>query len=367
MEQAEKEAVTFLWSVDGVGPKTYRKLAKVLELEGATWQDFWAAAAAFLHKIAAPEKLLESIKLRQKEHTVSTYFESLRARNIQVVTEDELGYPALLCEVESRPPLLFARGNLAVRMACPVAVVGTRRMTVYGERATHKIVGELVLGGASIVSGFMYGVDATAHEAALEAEGATVGVLGYGFDHLFPQSQRRLFEQVLEAGGLFVSELAPHVAPRAGNFPARNRLVAGMSLAVVVVEAAAESGSHITARLAAEEGREVCAVPGPITNPYSEGTKVLLNDGARLITSGWDVLAELPKQAVLTTTSLKNNAGSSLHDRILQRLQLLSCSASVLSDELQESIAVILQELTLLELQGVVERKGTEFVLTHAV
>lgn len=174
-----------------------------------------------------------------------------------------------------------------------VAVVGARNMTAYGEQVTSALAGGLSRCGATIVSGFMYGVDCAAHRAALENNGTTVGVLGYGHDFVYPENQKELMQEWLEQGMTFVSPFAPSVAPRRGNFPARNRVVASMSHAVVVTEAAEKSGSLITASYAAQEGHVVCAVPGPITNPYTRGTRELINQGAALVAGAEEVLLEI--------------------------------------------------------------------------
>lgn len=362
MREADKQALTAVWAVDGVGVATYRKLAAELERVGASWVDFWGEWKGFLAKMGVSEKTRDSCKNFESEHTFAQFSELLASKDITIIGEWEEQYPALLCEVDSRPPVLFARGNCAVQMSCPVAVVGTRRITSYGELATEKIVKELVLGGVTVVSGFMYGVDSAAHRCAVRAQGATVGVLGYGFDHLYPRTQRRLFEEVLASGGLFVTEFAPHIPPSPGNFPARNRLVAGMSLGVVVVEAAAESGSHITARLAADEGRDVFAVPGPITSPYSEGTKNLLNDGARLVTSGWEVLQEVQGNSTESKNLFQDQEKfpekNSLRDKIMREISLSPCSIENLAAQIHEPIQHIQQEITLLELENKVSSHG---------
>ncbi len=349
---AERAALVAVWAVDGIGVMTYRKLAELLRIENCSWVQLWDEPVPFLRKVGIQEKTIESFKTFEREHTFLEYTSMLQEADIRVLYESDEEYPVLLCEVESRPPVLFARGRKSMTWDCPVAVVGTRRMTSYGEFATEKIVKELVVGGESIVSGFMYGVDAAAHQAAVAAGGPTIAVLGYGFDHLFPRSQQRLFDRVLESGGLFLSEFAPHVAPRAGDLPARNRLVAGMSLGVVVVEAAAESGSHITARLAADEGRDVFAVPGPLTNPYSEGTKNLINDGARLVTSGWDVLRELGVHQSFAPIGEFNHSSSpvTVQDTILSLLSQSPRTAADLAETLSVPIAVVQQEVTLLEI-----------------
>lgn len=174
-----------------------------------------------------------------------------------------------------------------------IAVVGTRHVTDYGRKVTYSLARDLATAGFTIVSGFMYGVDAIAHGAAIDAGGKTIGVLGFGFDYMYPKSHASLAKRMLETGNTLVTEFEPEVPAMPQNFPRRNRIVSGLCLGVVVTEAAKNSGSMITARLAVEQGREVFAVPGPIDSLYSEGTKELINLGAKLVTNVSDIVDEL--------------------------------------------------------------------------
>ena len=202
-------------------------------------------------------------------------------------------YPALLKEIIDPPLALFFRGDLSLAARPCVAVVGSRRASVYAISAAEHLTRQLVSAGVVIVSGLARGVDAAAHEAALEASGATVAILGTGIDIVYPRSHARLFRSI-EERGLILTEFGPGTPPLAGNFPMRNRVISGISLGTVIVEATGRSGSLITARTAAEQGREVFAVPGPIFAPGSEGTHRLIQYGAKLVHDGDDILDELP-------------------------------------------------------------------------
>ena len=191
------------------------------------------------------------------------------------------------------PSALFVKGKLPPQSLPLIAVVGTRKVTDYGREVTTLLTKQLVAAGFGIVSGFMYGVDAIAHQTAIEAGGITIGVLGFGFDHMFPKSHIRLANEVLNHNGCLLTEFPSWQPPLPQNFPLRNRIVSGMSVGVLVTEAASKSGSLITARLAAEQGREVFAVPGPITSEFCNGTKNLINLGAKLVTNVDDILEEL--------------------------------------------------------------------------
>jgi DNA processing protein len=245
-------------------------------------------------QIGLTNKQYVSIRSTNRDHIVSLLEKRLERGECRLIVADDEEYPPLLRQSDAAPPVLFARGQGIIwsDYLPAVAVVGTRTMTAYGQFATQQLVSELAVQLVPVVSGLMYGIDTTAHIAAQRAGGRTIAVLGYGFDHCYPEEQRPIVEEVLAKGGLLLTEYPPWQPARRGNFPARNSIVAGMSSAVVVVEAALGSGSLLTAQYALDDNRQVCAVPGPITNPYSEGTKWLINQGATLITSASDLLAQ---------------------------------------------------------------------------
>ncbi|MBI2214942.1 MAG: DNA-protecting protein DprA [Acidobacteria bacterium] len=202
-------------------------------------------------------------------------------------------YPAMLRRSSDPPVRLFVDGDRTLLSRPAVAVVGSRRATPYGGNVAARIARELASAGVVVVSGLARGIDTAAHAAALDAGGATIAVLGTGIDIAYPRSNRGLQERVAERG-LILSELVDGTAPRPQNFPVRNRIIAGLSLGVVVIEAGERSGSLITARLAAEEGREVFAVPGSIFSPATTGTHRLIQDGAKLLHDLDDLWEELP-------------------------------------------------------------------------
>lgn len=204
-------------------------------------------------------------------------------------------YPELLRTIPDPPPVLYCDGSVEPQDRQAVAIVGSRRATPYGLRVTDALAGELSRLGFTIVSGFARGIDAAAHRAALAAGGRTIAVLGCGLDVLYPPEHARLWEEIA-GGGAMLTEFAPGTPPRATNFPRRNRIISGLSLGVVVVEAVEDSGSLITARLALEQGREVFAVPGPIDAPTSRGSHGLLKQGAKLVETVDDIVEELLPQ-----------------------------------------------------------------------
>ena len=209
------------------------------------------------------------------------------------ITLGDTAYPANLREVPAPPERLYVRGALAQDDALAIAIVGSRAATPYGVAVAERLGADLAARGVTVVSGLARGIDSAAHRGALRAGGRTIAVLGSGVDVIYPPENRPLAGEIEKSGAL-VSQFAPGTRPLAGYFPARNRVIAGLSLGVVVVEAAEKSGSLITAGLAGEMGREVMAVPGPLTSPKSVGAHRLIQDGAALI-QGWeDVRGQLP-------------------------------------------------------------------------
>src|SRR5215510_3665588 len=204
----------------------------------------------------------------------------------------DAAYPENLREIVSPPPRLYVRGTLAERDALAIAIVGSRQATSYGLAVSERLAADLAARGVTIVSGLARGIDSAAHRGALRVGGRTIAVLGSGVDVIYPPENRRLARDI-EDHGAVVSQFEMGTRPLAGYFPARNRVIAGLSLAVVVVEAAEKSGSLITAGLAAEMGREVLAVPGSILGGRNAGAHALLRDGAKIVERADDILEEL--------------------------------------------------------------------------
>jgi DNA processing protein len=280
-------------------PETLRAALGWNRLHGPAPRRFWAAAAS----AGGWEALLESgaaaLAGDPFSVDVSADLDRARASGAMLLTPFYGPYPRLLREICDAPLVLWARGDVE-KLALPmVAIVGSRASTPYGSEVARRVGEDLSAAGICIVSGMARGIDAAAHQAALQGPGGTIGVLGSGITVVYPSENRTLWEQV-ERGGLLLSEFPPDTPPLARNFPIRNRIIAGMSVATIVVEAASRSGSLITARLATEYGRDVFAVPGSIFSDGSEGCHALLRDGAILCTGASDVFAEiLPGGGVL--------------------------------------------------------------------
>jgi DNA processing protein len=232
---------------------------------------------------------------------------------IEILTQVDDRYPELLKTIPDPPVVLYVRGDLP-KDHIPVALVGSRKATPYGLNVTHSLARDLAAAGVTIVSGLARGVDARAHHATLEAGGRTIAVLGSGIDVIYPSEHRTLAEKISGSGAL-ISEFPLGTAPNRDNFPVRNRIISGLSHLVVVIEASDKSGSLITARMAAEQGREVMAVPGSIFNEQSRGCNALIKDGAALARNWEDVIAELPHQIA---AGLLTGAGPSREEHLTE-------------------------------------------------
>lgn len=283
--------------VPGIGP---RLRGRLLEHFGSAEAVFRASRAQLQEVQDIGEKLSRAIYDAVEGIDVDAELETYRKLGIRTVFLQDPEYPSLLKQIFDPPGVLFVRGTLRPEDSVALAVVGTRHATPYGQRQTRRLVGEFVRANFSIISGLARGIDAHAHRAALEAGGRTVAVLGHGLGvDIYPPENRGLAEQILEAGGALVSEFSPYTAPSTSTFPQRNRIISGMSLGTVVVEAGARSGASITAKSAAEQGREVFAVPGPVDSSASMGCHALIRDGAKLLASVEDILEELPDMHTL--------------------------------------------------------------------
>ena len=205
---------------------------------------------------------------------------------------EDKDYPKLLKEISDPPFALYLKGKLLPQDNQALAIVGTRKITPYGRQMTEKFAGWLSRQGLTLVSGLARGVDGTAHRAALENQGRTIAIMGTGLDQIYPPEHKGLAEAIIRQGAL-ISEYPLGTAASPMNFPLRNRIISGLSLGVLVIEGESKSGTKITARYAAEQGREVFAVPGPITSPTSSGPADLIKMGAKLVSSGGDIIEEL--------------------------------------------------------------------------
>lgn len=278
----------------GVGP---RAAAKLLEHFGSA-EAVFGARRGELEGLRLRPEAIESIIAQDLNSQAEAEIERVRDLGADILLLDDGVYPSLLREISDPPITLYVKGAWAECLEQPcIALVGSRRCSTYGQNAALMLARDLAQHGVTIISGLARGVDAAAHRGALEAGGRTVAVMGTGIDQVYPRDHRKLLGEILDNGGAIVSEFPLGTPPAPQNFPYRNRVISGLSLGVVLVEAAENSGSLITARLAMEQNREVFAVPGNITSRNSFGTNYLIKGaGAKLVQQWQDIATELPPE-----------------------------------------------------------------------
>ncbi len=340
--------------VRGIGPARVRAL---LDYFGSL-KEAWHAPPSSLKEAGLDRRSLDNLLAARSDLNLDREMDRLREREIQVITWQDEDYPARLRQIYNPPPVLYVKGTLLPQDDWAVAVVGTRRPTDYGREAARVLASGLARQGITVVSGLALGIDGVAHRAALDAGGRTFAVLGSGFRHIYPSRHRGLAQRIVENGAL-ITEYALDVRPEASNFPPRNRIISGLSLGVVVVEAGKTSGALITAAFAAEQGREVFAVPGPIFHQSSEGTNHLIQNGAKAVTRVQDILEELDiTMAVEQQEARIAIPKSDVEEQIWQCL----AGAPLHVDDIVRITgldpAVVVSTLTLMELKGLVRQIG---------
>ncbi len=252
----------------------------------------WSTARRDLEEVGLSKKLIEGFVKHRDEFDFKNYFASLEKMDISVFTQKDKSYPKSLLEIPSSPVVLYIKGDIK-KIENAVAIVGSRKMTSYGKEVTEIFSRELAQLGLVIVSGLARGIDTAAHKAALSVKGRTVAVLGCGLDSVYPPENTNLAKIIVENGGALISEYPLKYPALPINFAARNRIVSGLSRAIVVVEGRRKSGTLLTASAAADQGKTVFAVPGEITSPMSEASYFLIQNGAKMATSTKDILDEL--------------------------------------------------------------------------
>src|SRR5213594_1570686 len=324
----------------GVGP---RVTARLLEHFGSAEAIFDAPRRELALLRLTPDTI-ESIANRDFHARAETEIEKVRSLGGDIIVLDDGVYPSLLRETYDPPVVLYVKGAWSECLDRPcVAIVGSRRCSTYGQNAALMLSRELAQRGVTIISGMARGIDAASHRGALEAGGQTVGVMGTGLDQVYPRDHRKLADEILKSKGALITQFPLSTPPVSENFPYRNRVISGLSLGVVVVEAAENSGSLITARLAMEQNREVFAVPGNITSRNSFGTNYLIKGaGAKLVQQWQDIAAELPPQ--IAAKLLPPPLGEKKREKSLldqSRLSISDLNATLLTLEMRELVRAL--------------------------
>lgn len=342
----------------GIGPVRFKLLLTYF----GTAQRAWKAPVHKLLEIGLPEKLVHEFDDFRKTFDAPEYFQDLKQTNAVAITIDDPHYPKLLKQIPDAPFVLYVKGKKGktpINLDRTIGIVGTRKITPYGEEVTRRLTEDLVAYGFTIISGMAYGVDAVAHRAAIDAGGQTIAVLGCGIDVIAPPSNTNLYHEIAGGHGAIVSEMPLGLRPNKGLFPARNRIISGLSLGVVVTEGADDSGALITARNASEQGREVFAVPGPITSEYSKGPAKLLKNGAKLVESVEDILEELDLGHLAKGKSNQKYTGENAEEKKI--LAVLADHPLYIDDIVRASklsTQTVSVTLTVLEMKGAIRDIG---------
>ncbi|MDB5077794.1 MAG: processing protein DprA [Chloroflexi bacterium] len=342
------------WSkITGIGASRLRRL----------WEHFgdldraWHAPAAELLRAGLDQRTVQAAAAERGSLNPINEFAKLQSTGTELITVADAEYPALLRTADGSPAILHLHGALVPEDEVAIAVVGNRAITSYGKQVTLQLVGGLVRHGITVVSGLARGVDAVAHRAAIDAGGRTIAVLGSGLDYIYPAEHRGLAADVARHGAL-ISEFALGTKPDAPNFPMRNRVISGLSLGTLVIEAGETSGALITATRALEQNREVFAVPGSIYAPRSAGTNRLIRRGeAKLVTCVEDILEEVkletrPQQLAMELVL----AHDGTEDRLLKQIGHEPIHVDALTRLTELPVSVVSSTLAMLELRGIVRQ-----------
>jgi DNA processing protein len=350
----------------GVGPLTRRRL---LERFGSARAVLEAAPSDLRNVEGVGPKLTDRIARAAQEIDVAAEIAVCQKHNVDILVETDPRYPRTLLEIPDPPGLLFVRGTLDKRDALSIGIVGTRHGTAYGLRQANRLAASLARAGLTIVSGLARGIDAAAHRGALEAGGRTLGVLGSGVLNIYPPEHVQLADEVIAHGAL-ISEQPVRSSPLSGTFPQRNRIISGLSLGIIVVEAAERSGALITSRHAMEQGRDVFAVPGNVDSRASRGCHRLLRDGAILVESADDVLEHLgplveamPRDDGTTVHHPAELLLNDIEDKVLQAVRGEATQIDEIVVQSGLPVPQVLATISVLEMRRLIRRlSGTTVI-----
>ncbi|MFC1987587.1 DNA-processing protein DprA [Chloroflexota bacterium] len=340
--------------IPGIGRVRFNQLETYFgNLEAA-----WKATSSELKRSGLDNGSIQAIISWRPKISLEAEVEKLGQYGVKVFTCHDPGYPSRLKEIYDYPPLIYVRGSLFSEDEWCLAVVGTRRATVYGRQITEEIAADLARSKITIVSGLAKGVDSVAHHSALEAGGRSIATFACGLDIVYPAENAELARRIMQQGAL-ISEYPLGTKPKAEHFPRRNRIMSGLSLGVLVVEAGETSGAMITANMALEQNREVFAIPGSILSPASRGTNQLIQEGAKLVRSYTDILEELNLTAVAHQVEMKEIMPPSDTESLL--LKQLGAEPTHIDEVCRSSglsISTVSSTLAMMELKGLVKQVG---------
>lgn len=351
----DKDYVLGFSLAPGIGPKGFQNLIRIFGSAQAAWNE----NESNLKNAGVGEKTFKKFEKFRKEFDFLEYSKKLKSAKVRFIPYSDKYYPKSLKKIENPPIGLFVKGNIDLLLSgnC-IAVVGARKITTYGRDVTINLVNSLCSNKIIIVSGMALGVDGVAHKTVIDSNGKTIAVLGCGVDCPYPKENEKLYEEILDSGGLIISEYPLGMPANPGTFPARNRIIAGISLAVLVTEAAEDSGSLITAEEAIKQNKKVFAVPGPITSHMSRGALKLLKQGATLVASAEDIFASLKLSATGRSggkTKIQDLGLSEIEKKILQIIENEEKTVDEISRLIKIPIAKLSITISQMELGGIVK------------
>ena len=331
-------------------------------------QAAWKASEGGLRQAGLDSRSVDSLLLLRSRIPLDAEMEKLERYKVKALACEDPSYPSRLKEIYDYPPVLYVRGNLPPQDEPCLAVVGTRRTTIYGRQVTEEIVADLARSNITIVSGLARGIDSVAHRTAIDAGGKTIAVFASGLDIVYPAENAKLAQAIMEHGAL-VSEHPLGIRPKAENFPLRNRIMSGLSLGVLVIEAGERSGALITAHQAVEQNRDVFAIPGSILSPASKGTNRLIQEGAKLVCNCDDILGELNLTAMAQQLEIEEfQPASEIESAITRQLSPEPCHIDAICRHSGLSMSEVSSTLAMLELKGVVKQVGNmNYVLAREI
>jgi len=322
-------------------------------------ENAWKATPSELKQAGLDNNTLKSIETHKPRIDLDSEMEKLERCGVKAYTYHDIEYPERLKEIYDYPPLIYVKGEFKPQDEVCIAVVGTRRSTVYGRQVTEEIVEDLARNNITVVSGLARGIDTIAHRRSVESGGRTCAIFACGIDHIYPPENANLARNIVSQGAL-ISEYPLGTKPRPDYFPRRNRIMSGMSLGVLVIEAGTSSGAILTAHIALEQNREVFAVPGSILSPMSRGTNTLIQEGAKLVRNCTDILEELNLTVNVRQIEMKEIIPTTVTEAIL--LKQLNAEPIHIDQVCRNSglpVSTVSSNLAIMELKGLVRQVST--------